>query len=209
VTDIYAKLGDYGSYSSLLVLLPDCNAGFGILAASSLVNRVDVVSVIAELIADSVLPALQAQAASEAEDNFGGIYTSTAGLNSSLTLIYNQTENSPPGLVVLSWISNGTDMITRLPIGFGPAPWRILPSISDPKNGKAAFRLASAVDAPSPQALTRLFSAPGIDGQDWLTVDALTYGDIGVGSFVFAVGKDRKAMAVSLPAFQITLKREG
>jgi CubicO group peptidase (beta-lactamase class C family) len=208
ITDMYTKLGDSGAYSSLMVLIPEYGAGFSILSASTLQTRAEVLSVIAETIADYLLPALQAQAGVEAEHNFVGTYTSTVhGLNSSLTLGHNQTESSPPGLTISSWISNGTDMTTRFSGAFGPAPWRLLPSIADPKNGKAAFLLVSNMDAPSLQAPTGLFSGTFIDFQDWVNVGSLTYGDIGVGSFVFDIGRHGKATAVTLPAFQVKLKK--
>ncbi|PMD13741.1 beta-lactamase/transpeptidase-like protein [Hyaloscypha hepaticicola] len=208
VTDMYTKLGDSGAYSSLMVLIPDYDAGFSILSASTLQTRAEVLSVIAETIADLLLPALQAQAGVEAEHNFVGTYTSTVhGLNSSLTLIHNQTESSPPGLVISSWISNGTDMTTRFSGAFGPAPWRLLPSIADAKNEKAAFLLVSNTDAPSLQSPTGLFSGTFVDFQDWVNVGSLTYGDLGVGSFVFDIGRHGKATAVTLPAFQVKLKR--
>jgi len=208
VTDMYTKLGDSGAYSSLMVLIPDYGAGFSILSASTLQTRAEILSVIAETIADSLLPALQAQAGVEAEHNYVGTYTSTVhGLNSSLTLIHNQTESSPLGLIISSWISNGTDMTTRFSGAFGPAPWRLLPSIADPKNGKAAFLLVSNTDAPSLQS-PGLFSGTFIDFQDWVNVGSLTYGDIGVGSFVFDIGKRGKATAVTLPAFQVNLKKD-
>jgi CubicO group peptidase (beta-lactamase class C family) len=208
VTDMYTKLGDSGAYSSLMVLIPDYDAGFSILSASTLQTRAEVLSVIAETIADLLLPALQAQAGVEAEHNFVGTYTSTLhGLNSSLTLIHNQTESSPPGLVISSWISNGTDMTTRFSGAFGPAPWRLLPSIADAKNEKAAFLLVSNTDAPSLQSPTGLFSGTFVDFQDWVNVGSLTYGDLGVGSFVFDIGRHGKATSVTLPAFQVKLKR--
>ena len=191
-----------------MVLIPDYGAGFSILSASTLQTRAEILSVIAETIADSLLPALQAQAGVEAEHNYVGTYTSTVhGLNSSLTLIHNQTESSPLGLIISSWISNGTDMTTRFSGAFGPAPWRLLPSIADPKNGKAAFLLVSNTDAPSLQS-PGLFSGTFIDFQDWVNVGSLTYGDIGVGSFVFDIGKRGKATAVTLPAFQVNLKKD-
>ncbi|KAE9363272.1 beta-lactamase/transpeptidase-like protein [Stipitochalara longipes BDJ] len=208
VTDIYTKLGDSGTYSSWMVLLPDYKAGFSILSAGTTDNRASIRAAIMELVADSILPALEAQAGIEAERNLCGTYTSTVpGLNSSLTLTYDKTETAPPGLVVSSWISNSTDMLTRLEAAIGSPPWRLLPSILDTKNGKAAFWLVSASDAPSQQPPFGLFS--GFENQDWINVDSFTYGDIGVGSFVFNLGTDGKATAVTLPAARITLERAG
>ncbi|PMD47083.1 beta-lactamase/transpeptidase-like protein [Hyaloscypha variabilis F] len=205
ITDMYTKLGDSGTYSSWMVLLPDYKAGFSILSAGTMDNRFEVLAAIMELVADSILPALEAKAGIEAEQYLGGTYTSTIpGLNSSLTLTHDQTETASPGLVVESWISNGTDMLTRLEPAVGPPPWRLLPSISDARNEKAAFWLVSALDAPSPEPPLGLFS--GFENQDWLNVDSLAYGDVGVGSFVFDLGTDGKAQAVTIPAARITLE---
>jgi len=157
------------------------------------------------LIADSILPALEAQAAAEAVCNFAGTYNPTIpGLNSSLTLAIDQSVTSPPGIIVSSWISNGTDMITRL-AALGSTPWRLVPSISDSKNKKAAFWLVTATDAPSSLPPTELFAK--FDQQDWFEVGSLSYGDLRVFSFVFDVGADGKATAATLPAFRVTLRK--
>lgn len=208
ITDIYTKSGDSGVYSSWLVLLPDYDAGFTILSSGSTPSRTQLAAVLADLVTNSVLPALEAQGAAEAECNFIGTYNSTTeGLNSSLTLVRSQNETSPPGLVVLSWISNGTDVLTALSETFGQAPWRLIPSISDAETGTAAFRLVAANDAPSPQVPGQLFSGPGYLHADWILLDAATYGGLGLGLFVFDVGSDGKALAVRPAAFRTTLKK--
>jgi hypothetical protein len=86
-----------------MVLLPDYKAGFSILSAGTIDNRFEILAAIVELVADPILPALEAQAGIEAQQNLGGTYTSTIpGLNSSLTLTHDQTETASPGLVVES-----------------------------------------------------------------------------------------------------------
>jgi hypothetical protein len=169
-------------------------------------NRFAIVEIIVELVVELILPALEKQAGIEAARNFAGTYTSgIPDLNSSLTLTHTQTPTSPPGLLISSWVSNGTDMITRLSVAFGSPPWRLLPSISDRKVGRAAFLLASTRDAPNSQMPAGLFA--GFEFQDWLNAGSLAYGNIGVGSFVFDIGTDGKATAVSPSAFRITLER--
>jgi hypothetical protein len=108
-------------------------------------------------------------------------------------------------LLISSWVSNGTDMITRLSEALRSPPWRLLPSISDLKAGRAAFLIASTRDAPTPRTPAGLFA--GFESQDWLNVGSLAYGNIGVGSFVFDIGTDGKGTAVSPSAFRITLER--
>jgi CubicO group peptidase (beta-lactamase class C family) len=208
VTDIYAKSGSSGAYNSWLALLPDYNAGFTVLSASSLETSFKTVAVLADLITDAVVPALEAQAVVEARVNLAGSYVSTVqGLNSSLTLVLDQSDSSPPGLVVSSWISNGTDMLSTFEPDFGPGPYRLLPSISDPKSKEVAFRLVSAIDAPSPQPSPGLFSGQGFVTSDWIDVDSPAYGGIGLGLFVFDIGADSKATAVSPAALRVKLAK--
>jgi hypothetical protein len=206
IVEIYPKSGDSGSYSAFFVLVPDYDAGFSVNMAGTSVNRFELVAILADMIANSVVPALEAQAVAEAKTNLIGTYTSaTTGLNSSLTLILNQTETDAPGLVISSWISNGTDVLSSLNVG--PRPWRLVPTIRDPKGGKQAFRIVTATDAPSPQVPGQLFSGPGLETSDWVGVDSLTYGGIGIALFVFDIGTDGKATALSPAAFRTTLLR--
>lgn len=208
ITDMYTKSGDSGYYSGFIVLLPDYNAGFSILASSTVVKRFIVVTEIADLVASSILPALAAQAAAEAERNFAGVYTSTVqGLNSSLILSVNRTVDAAPGLTVSSWISNGTDVLAQLPSLVGPGPYRLVPSISDPKTGTMAFRLVTSFDAPSTQAPTGLFSSLNFLAGDWLVLDSPTYSGVALQLFVFKVDCDGNALEVSPSAFRINLKR--
>jgi CubicO group peptidase (beta-lactamase class C family) len=208
VTDMYTKSGDSGDYSSFLVLLPDYNAGFSILSSSTITDRFAVVAEIADLVTDSILPALAAQAAAEAEKKFAGVYTSTVqGLNSSLVLSLNQTQGAAPGLAVSSWISNGTDVLAQLPSLLGPPPYRLQPSISEARTGKVAFRLLTSFDAPGSETPRGLFSSLSFLAADWIGLDSATYGGISLSLLVFEVGSDGNAVEVSPAAFRINLKR--
>ncbi|KAE9386343.1 beta-lactamase/transpeptidase-like protein [Gymnopus androsaceus JB14] len=57
VVDLYTKSGDVGAYSSVLVIIPDYNAGFATLAAGG--DAIQVSAVTADLIIDAFLPALE------------------------------------------------------------------------------------------------------------------------------------------------------
>ncbi|KAL8641209.1 MAG: hypothetical protein Q9226_008662 [Calogaya cf. arnoldii] len=112
VTDIYTKGGDSGAYGGYIVLLPDFNAGFSILGASSLPERGLVTPILADLITE-IIPALLRQAEAEANADFAGTYTAcNQGLNTTLTISLNETDSdAKPGLVLTSFISNGTDVL--------------------------------------------------------------------------------------------------
>lgn len=211
ITDIYTKLGDSGAYSGFIVLLPDFNAGFSILSGSTSLLRFSVVTQIAEVVTNSIVPALAAQAAREAEKKFAGVYNSTlAGLESSLTLSVNQTAGAAPGLVISSWISNGTDVLAKLPASLGPGPYRLQPSISDSESGTKAFRLVASLDAPIPPsagAPKGLFTSMSYLAADWILLDSPTYGGIGISLFVFKIRSDGNVEEVRPEAFRVSLKR--
>jgi hypothetical protein len=214
---MYTKLGDSGSYSAYLVLLPDYDAGFVALAAGTSARRGEALAAVADVVVDGLLPGLQAQAADEARRNFAGVYRADTSLNSSLTLSVDSSSTAPPGLVITSWVSNGTDALPWLAKVSGPGPFRLVPSVSVDKNAatsgmgrrQEAFRLVTSVDAP-PREGTRSGHFAGLKGileADWVSVDALTYTGVGVSLFVFEVGSDGRAEVVSPAAYRVMLSR--
>lgn len=201
-TDIYTKLGDSGWWGGYIVLLPDFDAGFSILATSTSSERSVLTRVLADLINESILSALMAQSAAEAEHNYAGTYISTVqGLNSSLTLSVNR---SAPGVMVSSFISNGTDVTPKLDTLLGSR--RLLPIIASLENGQVAFRASQMGGAKGTEALG-LFTGQFTQNLDWLTVDATTYGGTGVGLFVFDLDEEGFATAATPAAWRVRLER--
>lgn len=112
VSDLYTKQGDGGQFSSYLILSPDHGAGFSICITGG-TDTLTADSAIADLLTSTVVPALESQAATEAAKTFAGTYTSQSpSLNSSVTLAVDHPHGA--GLLVTSWISNGTDMFPWL-----------------------------------------------------------------------------------------------
>jgi len=207
VTDLYTKSGDSGLYSAWLVLAPDFGVGFSILMAGSARGRFRAVAGLADAVTQAIVPALQRQAAAEAGRNLAGTYRGADGLNSTLVLA---TEEGAAGVLVSSWISNGTDVLPFLATLAGPGPYRLLPSMTDGTRDQTAFRLVGARDSPAASqgsASGALFAGPGMVTGDWLIVDDSTYYGAGLSLFVFDVGRDGKATAVTLPAYRVTLAR--
>ncbi|RTE78237.1 hypothetical protein BHE90_007298 [Fusarium euwallaceae] len=212
VIDLYTKSGDAGLFSSFLVLVPEFEIGFSILAATSEASlRSLVAGKIGDAVVNALMPALLEQAASEAERNYGGTYVSTTeGLNSSITITRNKTEGAPPGLTISRFISNGTDyLLAESSAGGKPnnpdtTPNRLVPTVIDEKSGRVAMRALTAVDAPklSKGTISSLLSA------DWATVGSVTYGALDMGLYIFDVDDDGKATEVSPVAFRTTLKRK-
>ncbi|KAF5855041.1 hypothetical protein ETB97_010203 [Aspergillus alliaceus] len=206
VTDIYTKLGDAGFSGGIFVVLPDFDAGFSVLATSSLPTRSESMMLLIDLIIDSVLPALLDQAALEAQRNYVGTYrSSVAGLNSSLTLSLSPPTRSSPGLVVSSWISNGTDMTPLLQAILGGKDTRLVPTIQSA--GHVAFHPYTPTvekKVGSPQRLvSRLY-----DVNDLYLIDPTNYGGKSLSLLVFDVNEDGRATAVNPAAFRVKLDRQ-
>ncbi|EXJ71588.1 uncharacterized protein A1O5_05396 [Cladophialophora psammophila CBS 110553] len=197
VTDIYTKLGDSGYYGGYIVLIPDFDAGFSIIGASSLKERSPLTALLADLVTESMLPALTAQAEAEARKRFVGTYTAEDdGLSSRVTLATDP--QGKPGLVITHFVSNGTDVLRSGVIGESPV--RLLPSISDRPHGRMAFR-TSSYQVPAGGLFSRQYNA----NLDWLTGDSPTYGGIGIGLFMFDLDASGNAVAVSPAAWRVRL----
>ena len=223
VTDLYTKIGDSGSYGAIVVLIPDYGVGFSLLAEyTDQAIRVPAVSIVLDHITNAILPALEAQAAAEAECNFAGSYVSTdATLNSSVTIALNESTvpgTSWGGLSITRWVSNGTDVLASA--NFGGIKPRLLPSIPNqsPEGtpGQVAFQLSQYPE-------TNSYFAPGASelevqgpftGQyntnnDWLSAGSSPYGKLAINLFVFDVDGQGRATALSPAATRATLRREG
>ncbi|KAL2692307.1 hypothetical protein Neosp_002713 [[Neocosmospora] mangrovei] len=212
VIDLYTKSGDAGLFSSFLVLVPEFEIGFTVLAASSdRALRALLAGRIGDAVVNAIIPALLEQAASEAEKNYGGTYVSTTeGLNSSITITRNKTEGAPPGLTISRFISNGTDYLlaeskaSGAPNDPDTTPNRLVPTVVDEKSGRVAMRALTAMDAPKLSKGT----ISGILSADWTTIGGPSYGALDMGLYIFDVDDDGKATEVSPLAFRTTLKRK-
>jgi CubicO group peptidase (beta-lactamase class C family) len=203
VTDIYTKLGDSGDFTVFVCLIPDYDAGFNIISAGTNLSQKSILaSNIADLVTTTILPALESQATTEAKHNFAGTYeSSTPGLNSSLTLTFNNTP-AAPGLYITSWTSNSTDMMPLLQILLGGSSLKLQPAISQP--GKTAFL---AMPVTEPGSFLGPFQQMRTMNTDWLYGEGTTYGGIGMAHFVFDVDKEGKAGAVTHSASRAILKK--
>jgi len=208
VTDLYTKLGDSGSYSGYIILIPDYEAVFSILSANiSAVARAAVTNLVTDMITEMIVPTLDAQAGAEADRNFTATYRSTdPALNSSLTVIFDPRPSSQ-GLAISTWTSNGADML---------AEWsddqklKLSLSIPDQRNGKMAFRSSFL-----PQSTSYLtsdgslgpFSDQYQNNADWLNVDATPYGGQGLDLFVFDLDYEGRAVAITPAATRTLMER--
>ncbi|KAG8525946.1 uncharacterized protein KY384_000708 [Bacidia gigantensis] len=214
--DIYTKTGDSGSYGGTAALIPKYGAGFNLLGASgneTLRSAIDFA--ILDLVTETVLPALRAQAAAEAIKNYVGTYASTdVNLNSSITISHNEStiKGADPALSISNWISNGTDVLASA--FFDGVKPRLLTSYLKETSGEgrvafqASTRLQTNSYAVGGVPGNGAFSGSyGVDG-DWYYVDQQHYAGRGVNLFVFDVDGQGKATAVSPAAARVKLERK-
>jgi CubicO group peptidase (beta-lactamase class C family) len=125
MVDIYTKLGGLGAYASVLILIPQYDLGITVLAAGA--ASTTTVLQVSNLITDDLFPVLEDVSRQEADSSFAGTYTSEDGLNSTIVI---ETASATPGLLVTTFMSNGTDMLatnvntTLYPTGLSDASGR-------------------------------------------------------------------------------------
>jgi hypothetical protein len=206
VVDAYNKAGRIGYYASLLVLLPDYDAGFSVLIAGPNIPGNSNFN-LADIIGAQIVPALEAAAREQAEAKFAGEYR--AGNTSSLRLT---TQPDRPGLGIENWVSNGTDMQTiAVVLAGGYTP--VTPSIRLYPTGLETVR----ADGSRRVAFKALFEDVGLPNHEgamfstdcgsWVSLTGVTYGTQPLDQFVFEV--DGRGAVVSLEnlALRVVMKR--
>ena len=196
ISDLYTKEGDGTGYSSYLILSPDHGVGFSILTAG-IASPAIANTVLADTLISTVLPALEAQAAAEAEMNFAGTYVeSSARLNSSVSLAVFPEKGS--GLMVTQWISNGSDMLAALDTVAGNELSLFQSDLRTKPVGHAgrvAFR--GTYGTKTYKRMVGPFTDQITTDAAWEDVDCLSYGGISFDLFVFDVDAKGDALAVS------------
>ncbi|KAI1340028.1 hypothetical protein F5Y15DRAFT_61926 [Xylariaceae sp. FL0016] len=191
---MYTKLGDAGNYASYLVLIPDFGAGFSVMQGSGIATaaqRSAATRLLADLVSETLIPALQAQASAEAAARFQGTYEVAGGnasSSSSLTLVYNETAGNGYGLTITEFVSEGYDYKSLLSLSWGSDQLTLQHSISS--RGKVAFQLNSVAPALPGDSFTGLFSKQFAVNGDWASNSGPTYGSRSLGALEFDVGDD-------------------
>ncbi|KAB8259300.1 beta-lactamase/transpeptidase-like protein [Aspergillus pseudonomiae] len=202
--DIYTYYSSIGQYSSYIGLVPDYNVGFAVLATDS-VTAPDL-NAHADIIGDVILPALMKTAVKQAGARFGGEYTASSGLNSSIIVSVDKL----PGMFVDRFVSNGTDFRETLASLIGvkdpeALSIRLYPTglVSSTESGgsRVAFRAVlqdknELADAGTPTCVS------------WMDVDKLRYQGRALDLFVFEVDGGGNAVGVEIPGLVLQLNRE-
>lgn len=207
VTDLYTKLGDSGFNGGAVVLIPDYGAGFNCLVASSDAGRSDLQKLVLDAVIREWLPALEAQAAAEAQGNFVGTFVpEDKTLNTSLTL---SVEPSVGGLWVSSWISNSSDIIkNQATVLKSTGGLRFLPTVHDANDSKYAFRIRGGFNRTTEEVLNSIGPFAGTGQDDWVFTGQFAYASEPLDLAIFALDEAGQAVSVDLPAFNVTLKKK-
>ena len=197
VQTIVTKAGGLHGYSSQLLLVPEYDLGLVIFAAGD----GHALAWLREEVLKSLVPKVEGISRSQISDRLSGLYsTSDANVNSSLVL----EVQGRSGLVVISWISNGTDFLAHYA------------AMSNPKLRPSHVQL-------TPSNIKR-----GTNGQVWraefiqdelpfeelvsmnlvVDVDSFTYASRSLEEFVFQLDEAGRAMRVNLPGFRTSLDRQ-
>jgi hypothetical protein len=212
VIDLYTKRGDVGVYAGIIVLCPVYDIGFTILSAAARESIADAsVTVLADIITQTLLPAVEAAAKDNAASTFAGTYKATNGINSSITFIV----DDGPGLRVQQWVSNGTDVLEKYLVlnqatGDGlTTSVRLYPTNLQSFNSQRGF-----VDKMAFRAVFEVFPKnvdTGAFSQNcatWDVVDDIMYGSIAIDEFLFQFNQAGDAISVEPRIFRITLLKE-
>lgn len=225
VTNIFAKSGQSDDATTFIVLLPDYGAGFCILATNTVpgsiqeASRHTPITLLTDEILQALIPALEAQAATEATANFIGTYVAPGDLNSSITIAHNTTAGAQPGLTTTKWIYNGTNLLNETLMGeLFYIDRIILQQTIDSRDantgaGQVAFRHNQKAPGipPIPSEGTGVFAGAYLgDATEWIAeIGLIVYAGVGLDLLVFNTVEGGKAVSLEHPAFRVTLERQG
>lgn len=204
LVDLYTKAGDFAGYASHLVLIPDWDVGFTVLAAGP--NATPNVAVLAAIVADEFLPAIENAAREEAEAAFSGSYASVdASLNSSMTL---STSLSKPGLGITSWISNGTNLLDASSSIIAAPEFRLYPSglSRELNDGSSVVGWRVVGEDLTGEADPGPF---GLACDTWEMMDSKYWGEVASDEVWIRIDRNGTAVSVEPKALRVILEKIG
>ncbi|KEF53924.1 uncharacterized protein A1O9_09719 [Exophiala aquamarina CBS 119918] len=203
--DLYAKSGAFGYYTAYLILVPDYGVGFSVNAAGS----VGATGLLANIITESFIPALQEASRLQTEANYAGQYVSS---DKEYSFILSSDQNTP-GLHLTNFTGpEDSNVFATLALlasnGSAPAAYnaglfgleidlRLFPTMLEDNikehNGtkRVGFRAAAGLSESLPPGP---FTAPC---GTWLVLDTVELGGSSFDEFTFDVDEKGAAVAVN------------
>jgi hypothetical protein len=231
ITDLYTKLGDSGHHGSVLVIIPQYDAGFTMAGVCGETHcpgqsRSNGMLAVLDHMTEIIVPALEAQARAEAIANYVGHYTSANnGVNASVTIAFNESDFAGlvPALTLAEWSFNGTDALAGLnPEGRPVLKPSILKQTPDDSPGQVVFQLSQYPEPPTYEATVQLPPQTGlltnwtpagiwtsfyVGNADFALNDQYRYAGVDKNVFVFDVDGQGRATAVSPMVQRMKLTR--
>ncbi|CAO1602427.1 hypothetical protein XANCAGTX0491_006038 [Xanthoria calcicola] len=198
IQTIFTKGGALNGYFSQLLLIPEYNLGLVVLVAGD----GHATRWLREKVLKLLIPAVEQIARDQAASKLSGSYMSNdATINSSTTFEVSGSR----GLVLTSWLSNGTDFLAQYGDMSNPKRKRghvqLTPSnVSRGKNSEV-WRAAYVLDELLP-------SDEIVNANLIVDVDIFSYASRSLEEFVFELDDSGRATKVTLPGFRITLDRQ-
>jgi hypothetical protein len=196
IMDLITKSGSLSGYASRIIIIPEYNIGVTVLVAGEGKAK----GWIEELVMSKLIPEVESGARCKMRDKYADTYYAPAylGVNSSVKIDL----DGASGLVLTSWISNGTDFLYQyaaLSMGADKGRAQLVPSNIGRGSSAEVWRVMFATpDTRTGRAMENCL----IDD-----LDSMMYGGRSLEEFVFHLGEDGVVESVELPAFRITLKK--
>lgn len=194
------KSGDLGLYSANVILIPEWQVGFTVLAAGG--NASTNVRILSDIMTETFLPAIRTAAKEEAKMAYTGTFTDDVTL-SNITL---HIEDGKPGLAVAEWTYGGQDVLALMGLINGEnTTARLYPSglATTTSNGTMTSAWRAVYEVLPVEAGAGVF-ANGC--YSWFKTDSLIYGGVGLDEFLFSV-EDGKAVSVQPRVLGIVMAR--
>lgn len=197
---IVTKAGGVKGYTSQLLLIPEYELGIVILVAGD----GHALGWLRDEILKTLVPSIEKIARQQTAERLSGTFISAdSHVNSSISV---EVQGSR-GLVLTSWVSNGTDFLSRYvdiatkKKGFnGPGEVQLTP---------AGVRRGDHGEVWRAQFVPDDFPSAGIINMHLIDdVDQFNYASRSVDEFVFQLNASGYAVEVELPAFRIRLARQ-
>lgn len=199
--DWYTKRGEIGKYSAVIALDAEHNIGFSVMAAGDATDAV--VVALGSMLSENLAAVLEEAAREEAGAAFVGTYIS----DDSLSNVTISLDDGRPGLGVASWFNDGVDIMASIKQILQITEPSINPSLrlypSSLGTGTTVGFRATIESLPSAQD-DGLFSA---NCMTWAYMNAYVYGYVGLDEFIFKLGCDGRATAISPRTMRTTLNK--
>lgn len=205
--DAYNKAGRMGYYGSLLNLLPDYDIGFSILLGGPSIPG-NANFDLADIIGNQLVPAIEQAAREQADAMYSGFYYNVEA-NSTMNIT---TQADRPGLGLMQWMSNGTDMraiavvLQSQATDIDPSI-RLYPTGLEKVNSDGSKRVAFKGVFENLKAPTRVGSMFSTDCGSWVSFTAVTYATQPLEQLFFNIDADGKVVSVESPALRVTLQK--